>query len=291
MNSIKGTSLSWLAVAALTFLGLNPFIDATAGIQHFELGSETSHFDYQEPEIGVKDTGIFYGVYGAYTLQAARQVPVRSLKGLFDHIPDNGMLRLDGHANYGKVHYSSDDSGSDHGIPDYIVEVRLAGGYTFQLWGSTSITPYFGVGYRYLNDDSSGHRTSTGYYGYERESNYVYVPLGFQTKSVLKGKWTWGFTTEYDFLIRGKQITHLDDVASYYNSLRSNQHSGYGIRGSVEFIYHTGPLGLVIEPFVRYWNIKKSDTSTVTCYGMTCGYGYEPRNHTVVYGMRLGAAF
>lgn len=288
MNSSREKIAFWTTLPCLIFLGLSPLTTAAVAYRPLDVGTEVSYFDYEEP--GVKDTGVLYGVYGAYTLQSHRQTKVGAPQGLFEHIKDNGMLRLDGNASYGKIDYRSDASGSLNGQKDYTIEVRLTGGYTFNLSARLSLTPYLGAGYRYLNDDSSGQRTSTGYYGYERESNYVYIPLGFETKSPLAGMWTWGLAAEYDFFIKGEQVSHLEDVSSQYGTFNNKQNSGYGARGSVDFVRHGGPFDILIEPFIRYWKIAKSNID-VNCNAIFCLAGFEPRNHTLQYGLKLGVKF
>jgi hypothetical protein len=50
-------------------------------------------------------------------------------------------------------------------------------------------------------------------------------------------------------------------------------------------------VDLLIEPFVRYWNIDKSNDSNVTYSGVIVGYGYEPKNNTTEIGVNFGIKF
>jgi len=77
-------------------------------------------------------------------------------------------------------------------IDDYILEFRGLAGYDFPVSKASFLTPYAGIGYRYLNDDSSGKVASTGALGYERESNYIYSPIGVKFIADLKKGWSMG---------------------------------------------------------------------------------------------------
>ncbi|PIV41068.1 MAG: hypothetical protein COS27_10960 [Nitrospirae bacterium CG02_land_8_20_14_3_00_41_53] len=70
------------------------------------------------------------------------------------------MLKAEGRLSYGWVDYSN--SGTMDDIDDYIWELRGLGGYDFSVLKASILTPYIGIGYRYLNDDMSGRVSSTG---------------------------------------------------------------------------------------------------------------------------------
>ncbi len=66
-----------------------------------------------------------------------------------------------------------------------------------------SLSPYAGLGYRYLYNDLRG-TTSTGEAGYRRYSQYFYVPLGLSSRFNVSGKWSVSPTIEYDYFITGR---------------------------------------------------------------------------------------
>lgn len=144
---------------------------------------------------------------------------------------------------------------------------------------------------RYLNDDSGGEISTTGASGYERESNYVYVPFGVKTNTPLSGPWAWGVNVEYDLFVQGTQKSHLEDVSPALNTVKNDQKDGYGARGSVQFTRQTQTWNILLEPFVRYWNIDASNISTITCGGTPCAAGYEPKNWSMDYGVKVGTQF
>jgi hypothetical protein len=44
-------------------------------------------------------------------------------------------------------------------------------------------------------------------------------------------------------------------------------------------------------PFIRYWNIKKSETETLTYLGTPVGSAWEPKNNSTEVGIKLGVKF
>ncbi len=112
---------------------------------NWQLGTEISHIIYKEPGV-MEEKGMMYGVVGSYTYH------------------DKVMLKLEVKGSWGELDYSSPVSGVIENIPDYMVEVRGLGGYDFSVSEATILTPYIGIGYRYLNDDSSGKISSMGSY-------------------------------------------------------------------------------------------------------------------------------
>ncbi|MGE5307530.1 MAG: hypothetical protein ACM3OC_00390 [Deltaproteobacteria bacterium] len=252
----------------------------------YEIGISVSNFEYKEPGV-MKNTGIMYGLNGAMSTLLGRW-----------------YLAIEGNIEGGTVDYTSVNTGSSNGDTNFLAELRGLGGV--ELVGpsgnfsgrSWSLIPYTGVGYRYLNNDSAGRLTSTGHAGYDRESNYIYSPLGIQlTKFLGSGGidnpegWSVGAKGEYDFFWWGRQISHLSDADPFFSDLRNTQTKGYGYRASV-FLKKSNPdWDLKIEPYFTYWNIKKSDTSTIYGGGTVWGYGWEPKNTTTEAGVRVSLGF
>jgi len=234
-----------------------------------DLGTEISYIKYKEPGV-MEEKGMMYGIVGSYTYRP------------------KFMLRAEGRFAYGQVDYKN--SGTLDNIDDYILEFRGLGGYDFSVFTASTLTPYIGIGYRYLNDDMTG-TTSTGALGYERESNYLYSPIGVEIITPLKNDWSVGATLEYDYFWKGIQKSHLSDTGLGLGDIENDQNKGYGIRGSVKFQKKGEKLDFVIEPFIRYWNIKKSEETAITYSGTIIGYGYEPKNNSTEIGCKLAVKF
>lgn len=264
--------------------------DETAIPGKFSLGAEFSYFNYEEPDL-MEENGPLFGAYAEYVLRTPENDKVGSWKEFLSSYPNNSVFGLDLRFLGGQVDYDSRDTGSIDNINDYLFEVRGTAGYDFPVFDQTVWTPYVGIGYRYLNDDSGGKTSTTGAAGYERESNYVYVPLGVRTNTPLSELWQLGFNVEYDIFVDGTQKSHLEDVSSLLNTVENDQDEGFGVRGSIQFARQADTWNLLLEPFVRYWSVEDSNVAVVTCGGTPCAAGYEPNNESIEYGVKIGTQF
>lgn len=233
----------------------------------FELRPEISYIVYKEPEV-MKGKGMMYGLAGSYTYRQKL------------------MLKVEGRGSFGWVDYK--DSGEMNNIKDYMWEFRGLFGYDFPILKSSTLTPYIGIGCRYLNDDSGGKVSSTRAVGYERESNYIYSPLGMAFIIDLGNKWSTVETIEYDLFWWGKQNSHLSDVFPGLQDLSNRQKKGYGLRGSLTLQKKVNKIDIEVGPFIRYWHIQKSKIEPITYYGIPIGYGWEPKNKSTEIGI-MGA--
>jgi hypothetical protein len=250
-----------------------------AGLQRgaFDIGPEVYSFKYEEPGY-MEEKGIFYGVRFGYTVHEL--VPVSPKESPSDH---GMMFRAEGRFAFGQVDYDGElQDGTPYtinNINDFAFEGRFLVGADMLL-GDTLNTLYAGVGYRYLNDDPSFDPA-----GYERESNYFYVPVGYQFDSSHKIGWSLGFGAEYDFFIIGIQKSHLSDVG--LNDVNNRQNSGYGYRAYLRLQHKSKDASFIIEPFYRFWDINDSEVE----YAGFGFYGLEPANETTEIGVQLFWAF
>ena len=236
-----------------------------------EIGAEMYSYDYEEP--GISDKGVFYGGILNYTYRG--WVPDSSPKTLPE---GGGSIRAEFRYAAGDADY--DGSLSDgtpykvNNIEYNTYETRLLCGIDFldEDWIASLST---GIGYRYSNDDSSFDP-----YGYERESNYIYLPIAYQLDGKYENNWAWGLKLEADFLIQGLQKSYLSDVGDY--DIENHQNEGYGLRGSIRLKKRTGSGLLIVEPFIRYWNIEDSEFEYIPPY-----YYWEPKNNTTEIGLQL----
>ncbi len=236
----------------------------------FDIGPEVYSFKYEEPGL-MEEEGVFYGVRFGYT--ARRWVP--SSPGVSP--PRGGpMFRAEGRFASGQVDYDGRLMDGTpltiNNIDDFAAEGRLLLGRDW-LGGSTLHTVYGGVGYRYLNDDLSFHPS-----GYERESNYLYIPVGYQFDSSSEMGWSFGFGLEWDIFIVGNQRTHLSGLGIGLRDVDNRQDSGYGYRASIKIQNKTKRSSFTIEPFFRYWDIDDSEIVR----GML-----EPANETTEFGIQI----
>ena len=256
----------------MLLINVNIFAGVEVPKHSWDLGAEMSHITYKEPDV-MEEKGMMYGLAGFYAYRSGV------------------VFKTDGRLSFGQLDYSSDVSGSMDNIDDLIVEARETAGFAMSISDTVLITPYIGLGYRYLNDDSSEMVTSTGARGYERESNYFYSPIGIECLRGYSDGWSYGFTVEYDYFIKGVQKSHLSDANLGFADLENDQNNGYGFRASLKFKRENKRANFVIEPFVRYWNIKKSEEQPVSFSGVIIGTGYEPKNNSTEIGIKLAVKF
>ncbi|MGE0268278.1 MAG: autotransporter domain-containing protein [Candidatus Omnitrophota bacterium] len=256
----------------------------------FEFGSELSWFNYEEPNF-MEEDGILYSFFGGYTYLSHENGKVGSFSELFSNGNTLNRFKVDARIGFGEVDYTSVSTGSADNIDDFIFELRGLAGYDFPVAEDSRITPFIGFGYRYLNDDSSGLRTTTGASGYERESNYFYIPVGVEVATELENDWSLSASVEYDIFISGKQKSHLGDAIAGLNTVENDQNDGFGVRGSVRVVKKMEKFDVFIEPYVRYWKVDDSDVAPITYSGVLVGFGQEPENNSVESGARIGFIF
>jgi hypothetical protein len=226
----------------------------------------------------MEEKGMFYGVRLGYT--GRNWVP--SAPG--ESLSNGGMMfRAEARVAYGQVDYDGSVQDLETGdtspltvdnIDDFAFEGRLLLGAD-RLGDEFLNTLFTGIGYRYLHDDLSTHPA-----GYRRESNYLYVPLGYRFDGGRQVGWSLGFSAEYDVFVFGNQRSHFSDVG--LTDMDNRQDSGYGYRASVSLRYRSNDAIAVIEPFFRYWDIDRSETERAFW-----GSAYEPANETTEYGIQL----
>ena len=238
----------------------------------WDIGWETSAITYEEPNV-MKQEGVMNGISASFT----------------NH--QETLVRVDARYSGGNVDYVSNGTGAMDDIDDFAWEMRFLLGQDLYRSADGFITPYFGFGYRYLNDNSQGRLTTTGYLGYERESNYYYTPLGIWGTKRMRESWLVSAMLEYDFFWRGVQESNLSGAISGLEDVENEQNDGYGCRASVRLMKDNTSHVLFVEPFVRYWNIDRSENANITYSGVIVGYGYEPENTSLEYGLKIGAYF
>ena len=237
----------------------------------WDLGIVTSYIEYEEPGV-MKEDGIMNGILASYTYR------------------DMYMLKLEGRYAYGEVDYDGQlDDGTSYtvsNINDTLFEIRGLMGSEVSLSELTALIPYIGMGYRYLND-----ALDEDIYGYQRESNYFYIPIGIETNTELLNGWAIGLKLEYDYFWKGIQRSHFSDINVGLSDIENDQNDGYGCRGSVKFLKEGMDIDFMIEPYVIYWSIEKSEDASITYAGSYVGYAWEPKNNSREYGIRFLARF
>lgn len=239
----------------------------------WELGGQVAKYKYEEPDF-MELEGERIGIVGAYTWT----------------IPNRVYGRIDGRVSYGKLDYFSAPTGTVPDIPDWTGEVRLVIGRDYLVGERVALSPYIGLGYRYLYNDLRGYTTvgSVTYAGYRRYSEYWYAPIGLTFRMAAGGDWVFAPTIEYDAFIGGKQKSKLTDVAPFYVDTTNRQDSGRGYRIYLMFESRRWAFG----PWLHYWDIKESDVVFAGVHPIDGPLGgLEPANTTREYGLELRYRF
>jgi hypothetical protein len=63
------------------------------------------------------------------------------------------------------------------------------------------------------------------------------------------------------------------------------------LRGSLFIKKQMERVSFTIEPFVRYWNIDKSDDQIITRFGIPWSIGWEPKNNSTEIGVMFMIGF
>jgi hypothetical protein len=253
----------------------------------FEFGPEISFIKYEEPNVNVSEEGIMYGFKAAYNYRPDSV----DLDFLTDFI---SVAHIDARGAFGQLDYEG--SGTIDDISNYVFETRAWIGKDFESDTGARITPYVGVGYRTLLDDGGGLVSSTGAGAYDRRSQYVYIPAGFELRSsYATNGWQLGLDAEYDHLMRGWQDSDISGFLTDSGDLiladaKNTQDKGYGVRGALHIIKKGDALDIDISPYIRYWKIEDSDIDIVSTSAGPAGF-YEPENESTEIGGSITAKF
>ena len=172
----------------------------------------------------------------------------------------------------GEVDYQSAGTGTLNGIPDYQFETTGYLGLPLNEYSNNRSTIFVGLGFRYLMNASGLKQSSTGHSGYDRESRYIYMPLGFNYE-----KDNWEARIEYLYFIYGQQKSYLSQVNSTLPDPTNDQEEGSGIKFTAKN-YLSQNFGL--EFYMDYCDIADSKLDVT-------GNFMEPRNTTSETGIRI----
>lgn len=268
MKKFVTLSLACLAATAVHAQGMP--LKTTTGS---EIGIQISGYKYEEDVNGsffMSLQGNKVGVTGSFT-QAYE---------------DDWYWGGDARFANGHTDYQSASTGTKSANPDFYLDARLTVGRDFET-GQQVLSPYAGLGYRYLNNDLRGY-SSTGAVGYRRTSSYIYIPIGVTHRFRVSNDARFATTFEYDYLLQGIQRSYMTDITSAGNNtdLDNLQRNGHGLRLNLAYETPRWSAGV----FYHYWNIADSEIGTYTRPGFVLS-GYEPHNITREVGVQVKYRF
>lgn len=249
------------------------FADEAPSPHQYSTGLITNYYQYRETVRGINfmsDKGYMVGGIFNYTYTTENKY----------------FVGADMDFSCGRANYNSNGTGSLKNIKQCKQEARLKFGRNFLNSNNTSLSPYTGLGVRHKSDYTSGTKTSTGHYGYDRHSTYLYLPIGLKIGNTFSKVWAMESFGEFDVLLTGRQQSKLPMM-----TLKHKQTSGYGIRGAVEFIKSlSNNKAISFGPFVNYWNINDSNTIVKRYRGKLMS-SCEPHNTTIEAGFCIKYRF
>ena len=260
-NLVVLFAIGWMVVSSIARAESTTLASQTGN----DIGVSLSSYQYREQDL-MSLTGAKIGL------------DLRTTKVLQHQLFVRGDLRY----AFGSVDYSG--TGNSDGHQDWYLETRGLVGKDWMIRGA-GVSPYIGLGYRYLANDLRGF-TSTGYWGYRRESNYLYLPIGVTHRIALNIRARLVTELEYDHLLSGNQISRFSDGGGGYSDVTNNQSSGYGLKLNVMYEKNNWAIG----PYLHHWNIDQSDTVLVYWNGSPY-IVTEPKNDTVEFGMKARQQF
>lgn len=274
-----GVFLSVLLFLTFSFRTLDARVQTEK--PELELGGFFSAITYKEPGI-MQDAGTMVGFNATRTWKITDLVVVDT-------------INFDIRAGIGKMDYSSPQAGSITGIKNTLFESRARTGKSFMFGRlNEELLFYYGLGYRRLIDMSGGMISTKGYLGYDRESQYIYMPVGIEYYRKINHEWSVNGVIEYDIFLKGIQTSYMTDLNnisySYDDDVVNHQNKGYGFRIAAKFMNDT----VSFEPYFRYWNIGISDYDYVTFdspLGSQLYRVWEPSNNSTEIGINISALF
>ncbi|MEI8012192.1 MAG: hypothetical protein WCI27_06900 [Candidatus Omnitrophota bacterium] len=252
----------------------------------FKVGVERYTYRYNEivdDSHFMHSRGYFTGYFGTYTFRPA------DTDSIYSEILN--VFRFELRYACGTTDYDGGNGAGPlifKGMKDYTYEFRGLTGKEFELDRDLTLMPYIGIASRYL---FNGAEAIPGG-GYNRESQYYYVPIGLETRLGLPYAWGVVSTIEYDFFARGHQKSHLEDITGAgFEVINNAQHKGFGFRGDLSIVKELAHTRIGFGPFYRYWHIQDSNIAPFSQNGVIIGGGVEPNNVTKEFGLKMDVAF
>ena len=273
---MKRSVLVLLVTSAIT-------VDAEAQAEtRHGLSVEAEIFDYAYREeldgtTIVRDDGLFGGAAASYVESVGGGVFLR------------GRLAV----SAGAVDYRSNEGSSIDDVSQSIGQLELHLGYDIALGSGATLTPFAGLGSRFLSDNSGGRESTDGLLGYDREISYGYIPMGATVTIPVRHRTLLSLTAQYNWFIDGDAKSKFSDVSSELPDVKLELDEGEGFEANAAIAFPVGSQQITVGPFLRSWRIGRSDSFLLLnpddlAEGIEI---FEPRNRTTELGLRIGFAF
>lgn len=254
--------------------------EKTISPHQFEMTPEIFVYSYKE-QVDKKPfmslNGPMYGLSGAYTYNFGKN-----------------FMKFAPRVAGGSLKYKSNGTGRMNNDPSWYVEFQALYGRHFDVNSNVTISPYLGLGYRYLENDTSKKRSTTGAYGYLRESEYLFLPIGADLTIPFDAKLSFVANAEYDLFLKGMQKSHMPVYKGIGGLMKNKQSKGYGLRTAAGLRWTLEKMFIEAKPFFRYWSIASSKKvhQVIQTRKYTATYTFsEPKNQTKEVGLGITFKF
>jgi len=255
----------------------------------FEVGAEVFDYSYREREGGqivVRDDGIFGGGSLGYVETIGGGAFVRSRLNLaFGSVDYRSVGPALGGPGAGESRLDN--------VSQSIGQLEIHLGKDFSLGGITTLTPFIGLGSRYLEDNGGGKKTDDGLFAYDREVSYGYVPIGLSARAPFGRGSSIVFSAQYNWVVDGKSKSKFSEIDPALPDINVNLDKGHGFEFSALVSLPVGARSVSFGPFMRHWNIDQSESFILKDpdgSGEALEF-FEPRNRTMELGLRASFSF
>ena len=243
----------------------------------FALGGEAFDYAYRERFEGetiVRDDGEFIGLTASYV----------------ETIGNRMFLRARLNTGFGRVDYRSNAGARLKNVSQDIGQLELQIGRDFRVGERATLTPFVGLASRVLDDRGGGKQSADGTRGYDREIAYDYVPVGLAAGCPVGGRLNLLVSAQYNWVVSGAAKSKFSKVDPEFPDIEVDLNEGHGFEASATLSVPVGRHALGFGPFVRHWNIKRSESVTFSDEESIATF-FEPKNRTTEAGLRLTFAF
>ena len=231
------------------------------------------HYAYIEPNLTTKNGPHFMQVKGPhYAIKSSQKLQW----GEHSNMGSNARTQTDILFYYVRGQYKSESTGMMDNDPRWVIKAT-------HQWMRTIPKDWefkYGLGVRYLDNDTIDRRSTTGHWGYDREQVYWFLPVSFEYKHSLPKNEALEVSFGTDIFLSGKNRSGGGGVSTDV----FKQKKGWNVNASA--LYRYDKYFTKLE--VSYWNVDDSNTVITP---ITDGYysiAMEPRNNTTRYAVSQG---
>lgn len=270
-----------LVMALLAYAPVTLAADSTdigSGNRGFtiSLGYDGSYLHYEEKDANGnfldKDTGYMQGL----AAEARYETAALWSRITFDYTKGVNV-KYQGFLQPGNIPLSI------YNMPEKIYRYEADLGYKAFNFGTATLTPYVGIGYRWWRRDDDSVP-----YGYAEKYTWYYGVAGLNYVWRID-RWTVGADASAHLPFNMELKTDYAGAFSTEETLTLARIVGFS--AELPFTYDvSGPkrgFFIFLTPYYQYWPIGASNTVPVTYLGMAATFS-EPSSRTNIYGTKVG---